>query len=191
MPTEAIHLSKINSVRNFDKMEALFGELYNWFALCACFLLVLMILVICGDVLLRNVPIPGFPRGIAIANDFSENALYLITLLTAPWLLRRGQHIRVDFVLRAIKPSFAWLCEWVADVAALAACCIITWYGALVAFKSYQSGAVQIRTFVTPEWWYLAPIPAIFVLLVVELVFRMRRLYAGPREPRNDAVSSA
>ena len=30
--------------------------------------------------------------------------LYLITLLTAPWLLRQGQHIRVDIVLRLVPP---------------------------------------------------------------------------------------
>ena len=45
---------------------------------------------------------PGLPRGLAWSNEISELMLYLITLLAAPWLLREGQHIRVDIVLRAL-----------------------------------------------------------------------------------------
>jgi hypothetical protein len=42
-----------------------------------------------------------------------------------------------------------------------------------------------------PEWWLLAPLPAAFMLLAVEVLFRMQRLYAGERGPRSDAVSAA
>ena len=55
-----------------------------------------MMLMICADVLLRNVRIVPGLLGVAWANEVSEYALYLITMLTAPWLLRQGQHIRVD-----------------------------------------------------------------------------------------------
>ena len=48
------------------------------------------------------VPIVPSMRGFPAANDLSEAALYLITLLSAPWLLRQGKHIRVDILLKAI-----------------------------------------------------------------------------------------
>ena len=73
-----------------------------------------MMVIICADVVLRNVPIPGLPRGVAWSNEISELLLYLITMLAAPWLLREGRHIRVDIVLRAM-PRRAAYCEWVAD----------------------------------------------------------------------------
>ena len=34
--------------------------------------------------------------------------LYLITMCVAPWLLRQGQHIRVDILLQALPPRLAW-----------------------------------------------------------------------------------
>src|SRR5204863_164745 len=81
-------------------------------------------LVICLDVLLRNVHIVPGMLGIAWANEATEYALYLITVLVAPWLLRRGQHIRIDVVLRLLPPRLAWYCEWACDFIALA-CCVV------------------------------------------------------------------
>ena len=48
----------------------------------------------------------------------------------APWLLREGQHIRVDIVLRALPPRVGLACEWIADVLGLACCLVMVWYGA-------------------------------------------------------------
>src|SRR5262245_9682561 len=87
-------------------------------ALAGCAVLFAMMLVICLDVLLRNVRIaPGW-IGIAWANEATEYALYLITVLVAPWLLRQGQHIRIDVLLRVLPPRLAWFCEWASDLLA-------------------------------------------------------------------------
>lgn len=174
-----------------ERLEALYGRLLDAAALCGCALLFLMMLSICADVLLRNVPLIPELRGVPANNDLTEYALYLMTLLTAPWLLRRGQHIRVDIVLRVIPPEIAWACEWIVDVAALLCCLIVGWYSAQSTIDSYQSGALTIKTLITPEWWSLAPLPVTFALLAIEVLFRMRRLSLAPRGPRDDAVSSA
>jgi len=174
-----------------ERLERLYGRLLDAAALCGCALLFLMMLDICLDVLLRNVPLIPSLRGVPASNDLTEYALYLMTLLTAPWLLRRGQHIRVDILLRAIPREIAWACEWAVDVAALLCCLVMTWYSAQAALASHAAGALTIKTLVTPEWWSLAPLPVTFALLAIEVVFRMRRLANGPRQARDDAVSSA
>jgi len=148
-------------------------------------------LVIVADVALRNIPLPGLPRGLAWSNEVSELMLYLITMCVAPWLLRQGQHIRVDILLQALPKRLAWSLEWVGDAIGLACCLFLAWYGSQAAWASYSSGAVNIKTLVTPEWWSLAPLPLVFVLLAIEMVFRMGRLYAAERGPRHDAVGSA
>lgn len=174
-------------------MEALsqwYGKLLTGLALVGCAILFLMTLMICADVLLRNVPlIPGV-NGLAWSNEVSEAALYLITMLTAPWLLRQGRHIRVDVVLRIVPRKFGWYCEWASDVFALGCCLVMADYGWHAALASYKAGSMSIKTLVTPEWWLLAPLPAAFLLLAIEMVFRMRRLWLGARAPRDDAVSA-
>jgi TRAP-type C4-dicarboxylate transport system permease small subunit len=149
-----------------------------------------MTLMICADVLLRNVRIVPGVQGLAWSNEVSEWMLYLVTMLAAPWLLRRGQHIRVDILLRAIPKQVGWLCEWAGDAIGLMCCLAIAYYGFRAVIASFQGGSLSIKTLVMPEWWILAPLPVAFVLLSVEMLFRMRRLWLAERAPRDDAVTA-
>ena len=172
------------------RLEAAYGKLLEGFAYVACALVFGMTLMICADVLLRNVRIIPGVAGLAWSNEISEAMLYLVTMLTAPWLLRRGQHIRVDIVLRAVPNQVGWIFEWIVDALGLACCLLITWYGARAALASFKAGSVSIKTLVTPEWWLLSVLPVAFLALSIEMLFRMRRLALGERAPRDDAVST-
>ena len=169
----------------------LYGRLLAGLALAGCAVLFLMMSVICVDVLLRNVRLVPGMLGLPWANEVTEYALYLITMLTAPWLLRQGMHIRVDVLLRAIPRRLAWCCEWAVDVLALVCCIAIAWYGVKAVLSSHAIGGMVVKVISVPEWWLLAPLPATFVLLAIEVLFRMHRLYEGERGPRTDAVTAA
>jgi TRAP-type C4-dicarboxylate transport system permease small subunit len=174
-----------------DRISNAYGRFLAGLSLLGCAILLAMMFIIVADVALRNLAIPGLPQGLAWSNEISELMLYLITMCVAPWLLRQGQHIRVDIMLQAIPPQLAWCLEWIGDVIGFACCVAIAWFGAQAAWSSYASGAVNIKTLVTPEWWALAPLPFVFVLLAIEMIFRMIRLQRGVRGPRHDAVSAA
>ena len=170
-------------------IERGYGRLLEVFAAAACTLILGMTLMICADVFLRNVRV--FPiAGLEWSNEISEAMLFLVTLLTAPWLLRRGQHIRVDIVLRAVPPRVGWVFEWAVDLLGLACCALIAWYSARAAFASFKAGSMSIKTLVTPEWWLLSVLPLAFTCLTIEMLFRMRRLWLAERAPRDDAVST-
>jgi TRAP-type transport system small permease protein len=169
-------------------------RLARWYGLvleamiaAACILLLTMTLLIGGDVLLRNIGAGGLPP----ANELSEDIIYLMTLLAAPGLLRQGQHIRVDIVLRALPHRVGWALEWISDLIGIVCCLYFVWYGARVTMASYANGAISIKTLVLPEWWILAPMPVAFALLTIEFVFRMHRLAQAERRIRDDAVSAA
>jgi TRAP-type transport system small permease protein len=172
-------------------LSGLFGKLVGALALTGCAVLFLMMAVICVDVLLRNVRIVPGMLGLPWANEVTEYALFFITLLTAPWLLRQGQHIRIDILLRAIPRRLAWYCEWAVDALALACCLLIVVYGCKAVASSLAIDAMIIKVLSVPEWWMLALLPATFVLLAIEVLFRMHRLHAGERGPRTDAVTVA
>ena len=173
-----------------QRLEIAYGRLLEVLALAACALILGMTLMICADVLLRNVRVVPGVAGLEWANEISESMLYLVTLLTAPWLMRKGQHIRVDIVLRAVPEPVGWAFEWLVDALAMGCCAVIAYYGARAALASWQAGSMSIKTLITPEWWLLSVLPVAFVALTIEMLFRMRRLYLGPRAPRDDAVST-
>jgi TRAP-type transport system small permease protein len=170
-----------------DGMSRTFGRLLDVLMFLACVLLFAMTLLIGADVVLRNVGLGG----IAWSNEVCEYILYLVTLLAAPWLLRRGQHIRVDILLRALPPRIGWLLEWIGDIIGLVCCLYFVRYGFRVLADSYAAGAISIKTLVLPEWWLLVPMPFAFVAVSIEFIFRIHRLAHGARAPRSDAVSAS
>jgi TRAP-type transport system small permease protein len=170
-----------------ERLSEVYGRLLEWMVRTACALLLGITVLIGLDVLLRNLGLGGIPP----SNEVSEDALYLITILAAPGLLRRGQHIRVDILLRMIPPKVAWVLEWVGDIVGIVCCAFFVWYGLRVTLASYMSGSISIKTLIMPEWWIFAPMPVCFLMVAIEFIFRMRLLARSPREPRSDAVSAS
>ena len=169
------------------RLSEWYGRLLDALVVVACLLLLVMTVMIGADVVSRNIG----GGGVAVSNELSEDILYLMTLLAAPWLLRQGQHIRVDIILRAL-PVRVGLGSGMARRHRRFFCCsYFVWYGWLITAASYTAGSVNIKTLVTPEWWTLAPLPVGFALLGIEFIFRMHRLSTAEIGLRDDAVSAA
>jgi TRAP-type C4-dicarboxylate transport system permease small subunit len=173
-----------------SRLFAAWDRLLSTMFLVASALIFVLMALICLDVILRNVPVIPGVHGISWANEVSEATLYLSAMLASPWLLSQGRHIRVDIFLRALPDRVGWSLELVADVLGFVCCVVLAVYGVVTTYASYAAGAVTIRTLVTPEYWLLLPLPIVFLLLSVEVLFRLRRLYIGPRVIRDDAISS-
>lgn len=170
-----------------ERLSRVYGRLLDTMVLAACFILLAITFTIGLDVLLRNVGAGGIPP----SNELSEYGLYLTTILAAPGLLRRGQHIRIDIVLRALPPFVAWVLEWMGDLIGMICSLLFVWYGVRVTMASYVAGSMSIKTLILPEWWIFVPMPICFLMVAIEFVFRMRQLALSERVPRADAVSAS
>ena len=166
------------------RLSDAFAKLFYVLAVLAALTLLAMVVMVSADIILRNLTRTGF----AWANEVSEYALYIITLLTAPWLLRRGQHVRIDLVLTLVPARIACLMEALADVLGFAVCLIMMRYGIKMTIDSAALGSITIKNLVFPEWWLLWPLPVCFALLAVEFVFRFDRLMRT-RGRRSEATS--
>ena len=167
------------------RLSDLFAKLCYALAVLAALTLLAMVVMVSADIILRNLTRTGFPW----ANEVSEYALYLMTLLTAPWLLRRGQHVRIDLVLTLMPLRAAWLMEALADVLGFAVCLIMMRYGIKMTIDSAMLGSITIKNLVFPEWWLLWPLPVCFALLAAEFVFRFDRLMRAQPGRRSEATS--
>ena len=95
-----------------SRLSRAFGRLFDALATVAALIMLGVVIIVTADIVLRNTTRGGF----AWANEVSEYSLYLMTLLTAPWLLRRGQHVRLDIILTLVPARVAWLMEAAGDV---------------------------------------------------------------------------
>ena len=170
-----------------SRLSAAFGWLFTVLAGAAAVLLLAMVIIVSADILLRNLTRFTFNW----ANEVSEITLYLMTLMVAPWLLRRGQHVRLDLLLTIVPARIGFLIEAVGDLIGIAVSVVLLHYSVAMTYDSWRIGSITIKNLVFPEWWLLAPMPVAFALLAVEFAFRLQRLFAGERKPRSDATSVA
>ena len=96
-----------------------------------------MTLMICADVLLRNVALIPAMRGLAWSNEISEAMLYLITHARRALAAAPGPaHPRRHRPARGAAGASAGTVEWIVDVLGLVCCLLMACYGARAALAS-------------------------------------------------------
>jgi TRAP-type C4-dicarboxylate transport system permease small subunit len=135
-----------------------YRKLLHGLAGAAALLLGAMALLVTLDVLMRNVGVGT----LAWVNEVSEYSLPLATLLIAPWLLHRNEHVRLDVLLVSLPRAASRLLEKACDVVGIAICAVFVWY------------SLRLKTLSIPEWWQYALVPVCFSLLAVEFARRLR-----------------
>jgi TRAP-type C4-dicarboxylate transport system permease small subunit len=148
----------------------LYGSLLQGLAALAAVLLGVMALLVTLDVVMRNVGLGT----IAWVNEVSEYSLPVATLLIAPWLLYRNQHVRLDVVLVLVPRNLSRLLERACDVIGIAICAVFMWYSVRLILDSSRIGSMVVKTLAIPEWWQYALVPVCFSLLAVEFARRLR-----------------
>jgi TRAP-type transport system small permease protein len=129
-----------------------------------------MALAVTLDVVMRNVGLGT----IAWVNEVSEYSLPVATLLVAPWLLHRNEHVRLDVLLIAVPRRVSLVLERCCDAIGIAICAVFVWYSVRLILDSSRIGSMVVKTLAIPEWWQYALVPVCFSLLAVEFARRLR-----------------
>lgn len=159
-----------------------YGRVLEVCGVIAALLVFAMTALIVADVVLRNVFRVTLPASV----ELTEYAMFFASAFAAPWLLRRGQHIRVDIVVMRAKPFTAWLMEVACDLIGLALSLLMSWYSIAMVLRSWRGETLVVKNLIFAEWYILWPLPVMFVLLAVEFVFRLQRILTGPRQARRE-----
>lgn len=151
-----------------------FDRLLWMLAALSAGILGMIAIVISINVGLRNF---GFPT-IYGALDAIQYALMIATFLGAPWVLARDGHVKVDLLTASLPPRTEAAMARVTCMIGAITAGVLGWYGLQAALASAARGSMIRTTFVIPEWWMLAFVPASLALCVV--VFLRKMLRSGP-----------
>ncbi|MSP89719.1 MAG: TRAP transporter small permease [Alphaproteobacteria bacterium] len=151
-------------------MSRAYTGLIRLCGIAAALLLGVVAVLVSFDVVVRNIGLGTFPWIVEV----SEYSLPLATFLIAPWLLHRGEHVRIDMVLTALPGPLARLVARAADLLGLAISAVFLFYGIRVIRDSMGLDSLVIKTMVFPEWWLFLPVPFCFALLAIEFARRLR-----------------
>ena len=147
-----------------------YALLLQAFAYIAAVLVGAMALAVTLDVVGRNL---GWSNTGWVV-ELTEYSLPVATLLVAPYLLYRNEHVRLDVVLVLLPKRMSLFLERSADVLGMMICAIFVWYGIKLIFDSARLGSMVVKTLAIPEWWQYALVPVSFTLLAIEFARRLR-----------------
>ena len=99
-----------------------------------------------------------------------EYSMLYLTMLAAPWLVRKRAHIVIDVVRSQVSEAAQRTLEHIVYAIAIVTCLILAYYGAELTVTTYERGDLDIRSVDMPRWLLYAPMPAGFLLLGIEFV---------------------
>ena len=133
-------------------------------AVLAAFLMAAMMVVICLDVLLRNL---GYQSS-AHFFTFTEYALLMVPCMGAPWLVREKGHIYVEILLMTLGPRARARMTVAIGLVCIALCLVLAWYGFGITWQNFVQAEKDVRSLDMPRWMVVIWIPLGFLLMAVE-----------------------
>ena len=133
-------------------------------AALAAFLMAAMMVVICLDVLLRNL---GYQSS-AHFFTFTEYALLMVPCMGAPWLVREKGHIYVEILLMSLGERARARMTVAIGLVCIALCLILAWYGFGITWQNFVQAEKDVRSLDMPRWMIVMWIPVGFFLMAVE-----------------------
>ena len=137
----------------------------------AALLFLAMALLVCADVLLRNIGVAS----IGWAVEVTEYMLMVAAFCAAPWLVFTNDHIRVDVIVRNFTGVAKFVVSFISYVVCLLISAVLAWYSYTSLLDAKAQGGIVFKVLMFPEWWLGVPMLFCFALLVVEFT----RQFAG------------
>src|SRR5258706_6016953 len=134
-------------------------------AALAAFLMAAMMVVICLDVVLRNL---GYQSS-AHFFTFTEYALLMVPCLGAPWLVREKGHIYVEILMMTLGQKARVRLRIAIGLACIAVCLVLAWYGFGITLQDYVRAEKDVRSLDMPRWLVVMWIPLAFLMMAIEL----------------------
>lgn len=143
----------------------------------ACFALIA--LATAYDVFMRNV----YGESIRGLIDIVEYGLFVATFIAAPWVLRVGGHVQVDFMVNVLPSFLQRLAGFLADLLGIAISAVLLVWSIRVTIDAWHQGNMVLKAVVFPEWWIFVVMPFSAALLVIEFTIRLTQrkpAYSAP-----------
>ena len=139
----------------------------------AALLFLVMALLVCADVLLRNVS----TLSIGWAVEVTEYMMMLAAFCAAPWLVYTHDHIRVDVIVRNFTGVPKFLTSFISYAVCLVVSAVLAWYSYTSVMDAMKQGGIVFKVLMFPEWWLGVPMLFSFALLTIEFTRQFLGLF--------------
>jgi len=147
-------------------INLIIDRITDGFAYIAGVLLVYIVISVTLDVIFRylfNSPLP-------YTLDISEILLLFITFLSAAWVMKRGGHVKMDFLLASMKKKNQAFMYGISTVFSAIICLVFCWYGFVVTLDLFQRKIIHGVMLELPRAPLISVIPLSFLFLFFQCI---------------------
>lgn len=106
-----------------------------------------------------------------------DYSIVIATFLGSPWVLRRGGHVIVDFVISHLRPRARLIVKLCTSILGAFVCLALGCVGVKVTWEHFIRGIVDVEAIYVPKFPFLATIAVGFLLMFFSFVIGIKRIY--------------
>ncbi len=106
--------------------------------------------------------------------EVNEYLLFVLTFFSSVWCLRRGGHIRIDFIYELFSERKQAFLSAITSALGAAACLLFSFYGGYATWYSYVQGTHLFKFLKVPKYAFTLVICVCAFLLAMEFIRRAR-----------------
>jgi C4-dicarboxylate transporter DctQ subunit len=155
-------------------MARLIDKIISGAGYAAAYSVVLAMLITCYDVIARYF----FNSPTLFAYDTSRWIYYYCTLLMAPWVFRKDQHIRIDIILVFIRSNLPRdILNFATSILVVIACMLLLYQGTLATVEDISRHMVTNSAIRIPRFLLLMSIPISSFLLSFDAIRKAKACF--------------
>jgi len=155
----------------FKKLDRIFDGTVSIFAALSGVVLVFAMLLINADVIMRYF----IKKPIAWSVEISGYALVWLTFLGTAWVLRKDGHVKMDMVIKRLKPRGQAMLNSIISTVIAIACAIALWYSLKSVIELLQAHYYTPTALELPLGIVAIIIPAGFMMLIIQSIKNIQR----------------
>ena len=113
-----------------------------------------------------------FNRPMAWVIEVVEFSLVYIGFLVAPWVLKKGGHVKMDLVFDALSPKIQSVLNIITSSISTIICFILAWFGFRVTWELFQTGYTTPTVLELPKFIFTAIIFIGSAVLFLQFLIR-------------------
>jgi TRAP-type C4-dicarboxylate transport system permease small subunit len=138
--------------------------LLNGMALAAAIMLVWLMVAIVLSVVIRNLGLQ--PSAWFFLS--TEYAMFYLTLLGAPWLVRHKGHVHIELLTSILSPMALQVLSRLVALLCVAVCVVLAWKGYDLVSMNIARNDYDVRAFFVPKWILTIAYPVCFSMMAIE-----------------------
>ncbi len=111
-----------------------------------------------------------------------EYALYVGVFLAAPWVLRRGAHIKADVISAHLPRRASILLDRIVNLLGVVICLTLFVYACRATIWEFQDQTYPPKDLRIANWYMMAIFAVCFFLCTIEFLLSLRRTPADPND---------